>query len=68
MEDPLPGYVVVYLDEDGNELNAAIDGGTIINHKQPATGDSAPLALWTAMLLISAAGLAMMAWNKRRHA
>ncbi len=64
-EEPLEGYIVTYQTASGEDAEIAHNGDTIINTRVPETGDSAPLALWAIMLIVSAAALVVI---KRRRA
>ena len=65
MEEPVDGYTATYADAAGQQADCAYNGYTITNHKIPATGDQAPLLLWTGMLAASAA-LLLFLFRRRR--
>ncbi|MBQ3155856.1 MAG: Cna B-type domain-containing protein [Clostridia bacterium] len=59
------GFITTYAAADGSAADAAPNGGSIVNTWIPETGDSAQLALWAALALISACGVLMI---RRRSA
>lgn len=71
IEEPVAGYITRYENVGvyAGITDRCCDGGTIINKKIPKTGDDTPLALWTGMILLGAAGVgAALAMSKRRKA
>lgn len=72
VEEKVRNFSIRYKNSgvNSNVTDKAMDYGIIINYIAPATGDSAPLWLWIAMVCVSAAGLTTLLLinrKKRRH-
>ena len=49
------------------ETDRCYNGGTIINHKVPKTGDPAKLSLWTLCILLGLAAVSTVIYTSRRR-
>ena len=71
VEKPVAGYTTRYQNVGiyAGITDRCCDGGTIINHKIPQTGDQANPALWAGMALLGLAGIgAALRLGRRRKA
>ena len=65
IEESMEGCITTYSN-GGEEGDCAYNGGVITNTVVPKTGDDAPVALWAATMILSAA--AWMLMMRRRKA
>ena len=65
-EEPMEGCSTIYTN-NGEEGDCAYNGGVITNIVVPKTGDDAPVELWAAAMLLSAAALVLMARRKKAN-
>ncbi|MBQ8162681.1 MAG: isopeptide-forming domain-containing fimbrial protein [Clostridia bacterium] len=67
VEDVPDGYTVHYENTGANagETEACYNGGTIVNHKVPKTGDSANPILWLGCMLLGMVMFTAVIWNEK---
>ena len=63
-EEPMEGCSTIYTN-NGEEGDCAYNGGVITNIVVPKTGDDAPVELWAAAMLLSAAVLMLIARRRK---
>ena len=64
-EEPMESCSTIYTN-NGEEGDCAYNGGVITNIVVPKTGDDAPLELWAAAMLLSAAALVLIGKKKTK--
>ena len=68
VEETITGYTIKYINvgTEAETIDRVYDGGTIINHKIPKTGDSRNVAMWMILVLVSALGIGAVAITERK--
>ena len=69
IETPIEGYQVIYqnVGKYSDVTDRCYNGGTIINYKLPATGDTTPVADYTALVILSFLGACLLTIRYRRY-
>ena len=69
VEEPAAGFKTKYSNTGSraDETDRCYNGGTIVNHKVPKTGDSTPLGLWFSLALLGVAGIGGLVFAGRKR-
>ena len=68
-EEPMKGFITMYVNNGKESTECAYNGGTIVNHRIPETGVANDMAFWAAALAASgAAWMLMQALRRRKNA